>query len=82
MQKYVNLVDLVKSFPTSIYLKNRRRYSRERASQSSEENSIHYSFASSGLVRGASVFLGAVGVSVTVIGAVLQNVAETGVPKK
>ena len=26
--------------------KNRRRYSRERASQSLEENSIHYSFAS------------------------------------
>ena len=30
-----NLVDLVKSFPTSIYLQNRRRYNRERASQSS-----------------------------------------------
>ena len=28
VQKYVNLVDLVKSFPTSIYLQNRRRYSR------------------------------------------------------
>ena len=49
MQKYVNLVDVVKSFPTSIYLQNRRRYSRERAPRSLGENSIHYSFAS--LVR-------------------------------
>ena len=35
-----------------------------------------------GLVRGASVLLGVGGVSVTLIGAVLQNVAETGRPKK
>ena len=44
----VNLVDLVKSFQR-VYTKsckNRRRYSRERASQRLEENSIHYSFAS------------------------------------
>ena len=43
VQKYVNLVDLAKSFPlpsffflfaTSIYGQNRRRYSHERASQS------------------------------------------------
>ena len=34
MQKRVNLVDLVKSFQTSIYLQIWRRYSRERASQS------------------------------------------------
>jgi len=34
VQKYVSVVDLVKIFPLSIYLKNRRRYSRERASQS------------------------------------------------
>ena len=46
VQKHENLVDLVKSFPTSIYLLNRRRCSRERASQSLEENSIHFSFAS------------------------------------
>ena len=46
MQTYVNLADLVKSFPTSIYLENRRRCSRGRASQSLEENLIHYSFAS------------------------------------
>ena len=46
MQKQVNLVDLVKSFPTSIYLQNRRRYSRERAPRSLGENSIQYSFAS------------------------------------
>ena len=34
VQKRVNLVDLVKSFSTSIYLQDRRRYCRERASQS------------------------------------------------
>ena len=46
----VNLVDLAKSFPIQrvFTCKNRRRYSRERASQSLEENSIHYSFASLG----------------------------------
>ena len=31
--KYVTLVDLVKNFPTRIYLQNRRLYSRERASE-------------------------------------------------
>ena len=31
VQKHVNLADLVKSFPTSIYLQIRLRYSRERA---------------------------------------------------
>ena len=35
MQKYANFVDLVRSFPTSVYLQNRRRYKRKRASQSS-----------------------------------------------
>ena len=46
VQNCVNLVDHVKSFPTSIFFrKNRLRYSRERASQSLVENSIHYSFA-------------------------------------
>ena len=47
MRKYVNLVDLVKSFQTSIYLKNRRGYSREGASLNFLEM-IHfiYSFAS------------------------------------
>ena len=34
VQKCVHLVDLVKSFQTSIYLQKIRRYSRERASQS------------------------------------------------
>ena len=34
MQKCVNLVDPSKSFQTTIYCKNRRRYSRVRASQS------------------------------------------------
>ena len=36
VQKYVNLVDLVKNYPTSTYFQNRRRYSRVRASQSLE----------------------------------------------
>ena len=34
MQKHVNLVDLVKSFPTNIFLQIWRRYRRERALQS------------------------------------------------
>ena len=33
VQQCVNLVDLVKSFQTIIYLEHRLRYSRERASQ-------------------------------------------------
>ena len=36
VKKSVNLVDLVKSFHTSIYLQNRLRHSRERASHSLE----------------------------------------------
>ena len=51
---HVNIVDLLKSFrmlkdpsfQRVLNCKNRRRYSKERASQSLEENSIHYSFAS------------------------------------
>ena len=48
MQKHVNIVDLVKSFrmSTSIYLKNRRRYSREQATKSLEVFQFIYSFAS------------------------------------
>ena len=37
VQKYVHLVDLVKNFPTNIYLQIWRRYSRERASLSLEK---------------------------------------------
>ena len=44
--KGVHCVDLGESFPTSIYLQNRRRYSRERAPRSLRENSIHYSLHS------------------------------------
>ena len=44
--KSCSLVDIGKSFPTTIYLQNRRRYSRERTHRSLGENSIHYSFAS------------------------------------
>ena len=36
--KGVHCVDLGESFPTSIYLQNRRRYSRERAPRSLGEN--------------------------------------------
>ena len=47
MQKYVYLVDLVKSFPTSVYSqKSASIQPRSLASQSSEENSIHHSSAS------------------------------------
>ena len=47
MQKYVNLVDLVKSFPTSIYLqKSASIQPRSLAPQSLGENSIPYAFAS------------------------------------
>ena len=34
VEKYVNLVDLIKSFPANICLQNRLRYSRERAVRS------------------------------------------------
>ena len=44
MQKYIrthiNIVDLDKNFPMSIYLQNRRRYSRERESQSHRFGSL------------------------------------------
>ena len=46
VHKYVNLVDLVTSFPTSIHCKRRRRYSRERGSQSLEVIQFIFSFAS------------------------------------
>ncbi len=46
MQKYENLVDLENPEKMSIWLQNRRRYSRERAPRSLGENSIQYSFVS------------------------------------
>ena len=49
LQKYVNLVDLVKSFLTSIYYllaNNRLRYIRERASESSEVIQFFFSIHS------------------------------------
>ena len=59
MQKYVNIVDLVKSFPTSIYYTfaelgvdtAERERDRERASQTFGRDSIHFLFAPLGPPR-------------------------------
>ena len=56
--KGVHCADLGESFPTSRYTcKNRRRYSRERATRSLAENSIHFSFASLQPPRAISTLL-------------------------
>ena len=49
MQTYVNIVDLFKSFLTSVYFQNRLRYSRDRAFQRVEVFQFIFSIHSLGL---------------------------------
>ena len=52
MQKYVNVVDLFKSFPISIYLQNSASIQPKTSlSRFLEEDSIHCAFASLALTR-------------------------------